>query len=116
MTNLFHNQEHPFEHLGGGIKRKIVAYTNDLMAVYVHFDKGAIGTPHAHDAHDQIGFCHAGSFEVVLGEGDQQTKTVIKAGDAFLAPKQLWHGAVALEDGSVLLDIFTPMRIDFIDQ
>ena len=26
----------------------------ELMSVLVQFDKGAIGTAHAHDAHDQI--------------------------------------------------------------
>lgn len=114
MEDFFLFDEQPFEQLGGGVQRKIVAYTEDLMAVYVHFEKGAVGTPHAHDAHDQIGFCHAGSFEVVLGQGDSERKRIIKKGDAFRAPKEMWHGAVALEEGSVLLDMFSPMRKDFL--
>jgi quercetin dioxygenase-like cupin family protein len=80
------------------------------MSVLVHFDKGAIGTAHAHEAHDQIAFVVAGSFEVeVAGE-----TRVLKAGDAFIAARQMHHGVVALEDGSMLLDQFSPRRDDFI--
>ncbi|MFI3246969.1 MAG: cupin domain-containing protein [Ferrimonas sp.] len=115
MENFFFNDEHPLEDLGGGVTRKIVAYTDELMVVYVHFEKGAIGAPHAHDAHDQIGYCHAGSFEVTLGEGDEAVTRIIKKGDAFRAAKNMYHGAVALEEGSVLIDTFSPMRRDFIE-
>ena len=43
MNSFFMLDENPWEELGGGIKRKIVAYTDDLMAVHLCFDKGAIG-------------------------------------------------------------------------
>jgi quercetin dioxygenase-like cupin family protein len=46
----------PWEELGGGIRRKIVGHTPELMSVLVQFDQGAVGTPHAHDAHDQIAY------------------------------------------------------------
>lgn len=36
------------------------------MLVVVHFEKGAIGTPHAHDIHDQIGYVAEGSFEAEI--------------------------------------------------
>lgn len=52
MNSFFVLDENPWEELGGGIKRKIVAYTDDLMAVHLCFDKGAIGAPHTHEIHD----------------------------------------------------------------
>jgi quercetin dioxygenase-like cupin family protein len=39
-------------------------HTPDLMSVLVQFDQGAVGTPHAHDVHDQIAFVVSGAFEV----------------------------------------------------
>lgn len=110
MNAFFVSDEHEWEELGNGLRRKIVAYTNDLMAVHVAFDKGAIGAPHSHEIHDQIGYVVKGSFEAEInGE-----KKILKPGDAYFAPKRVMHGAVALEQDSVLLDVFNPARQDFL--
>ncbi len=100
----------PWEELGGGIRRKIVGHTPELMSVLVQFDQGAVGTPHAHDAHDQIAVCLAGAFEAEVGG----VKRVLRVGDAFVAPRMTMHGVVALEPGSVLLDQFSPRRDDYL--
>ncbi len=100
----------PWTELGDGIRRKIVGHTPQLMSVLVQFDKGAIGTPHAHDVHDQIAFVISGSFEAeVAGH-----KKILRAGDAFIAPHHHTHGVVALEDKSTLLDQFSPCRDDYL--
>ena len=110
MEHFFDHATTPWTELGDGIRRKIVGHTPELMSVLVHFDKGAIGTAHAHDAHDQIAFVVAGSFEVTV-EGSVR---VLRAGDAFIAPRLQMHGVVALEDASMLLDQFSPRRDDFL--
>ncbi|WP_291969008.1 cupin domain-containing protein [Candidatus Symbiopectobacterium sp.] len=110
MKRYFIDDETPWEELCGGIKRKIMTWTDNLMMVLVHFYKGAIGTPHKHDIHDQIAYVAAGSFEVVI-EGE---KHILKAGDAYLAVKNEMHGVVSLEDGSILIDTFNPKRADFL--
>ena len=80
------------------------------MVVLVQFDKGAVGEPHSHDSHDQIAYVVKGLFEVsVNGE-----KKVLSTGDAFTAPKHTEHGVVSLEEGSLLMDIFSPKRDDFL--
>ncbi len=110
MNAFFKDDTHPWEELGGGIKRKIVGYTDELMAVHVCFAKGAVGEVHSHDDHDQIAFVAAGSFEVtVAGE-----KKVLTRGDAYTASKKVPHGAVALEDNSILIDAFSPKRTEFL--
>lgn len=96
--------------LGEGIRRKVVGHTPHLMSVLVQFDEGAIGTPHAHEVHDQIAYVIAGSFEAVV----QGERRILKAGDAFIAPHDCTHGVVALEDKSVLLDQFSPRRDDYL--
>ncbi len=96
--------------LGDGIRRKIIGHTPQLMSVLVQFDKGAIGTPHAHEEHDQIAMVISGSFSVEVG-GE---KRFLQTGDAFIAPHNCTHGVVALEDKSTLLDQFSPCRDDYL--
>ena len=110
MNPYFLNDDAPWTELGDGIRRKIVGHTPELMSVLVQFDEGAIGTPHAHDAHDQIAFVISGSFECDVGG----VKRVLKPGDAFVAPRLTTHGVVALEPGSTLLDQFSPRREDYL--
>jgi quercetin dioxygenase-like cupin family protein len=97
-----------WEQVGEGIKRKIMAYDERLMVVKVAFEKGGIGTVHQHH-HTQITHVESGVFEVEI-DGD---KKILKSGDAFFIPTNIWHGAVCIEAG-VLIDVFSPMREDFI--
>ena len=110
MDHYFDNATTPWTELGEGIRRKIVGHTPQLMSVLIQFDRGAIGTPHAHDVHDQIAYVLSGAFEAVL-DGD---KRVLRAGDAFIARHLCTHGVVALEDKSTLLDQFSPRREDYL--
>ena len=51
----------------------------------------------------------SGSFEFEI----DGVRRVIKPGDALLKRNDIEHGCVCLEDG-ILLDIFTPMRQEFV--
>lgn len=110
MSTFFDHASVPWDELGDGIRRKIVGHTPDLMSVLVQFDQGAIGTPHAHDVHDQIAFVISGSFEATVGG----QKRLLRVGDAFVAPHHTEHGVVALEPNSTLLDQFSPRRDDYL--
>ena len=94
--------------LGGGVSRKILSYNDSLMSVEVHFEKGAVGSMHTHP-HVQISYVLEGSFEATIGG---ETK-IIKKGDTYITEPDVPHGVVCLEAGT-LLDIFTPMRADFL--
>ncbi len=110
MSPYFQPQDTPWTELGDGIRRKIVAHTEQLMSVLVQFDKGAVGTPHAHEVHDQIAYVLAGSFEADVAG----VKKTLRVGDAFVARHGNLHGVVALEAGSTLLDQFSPPRADYL--
>jgi quercetin dioxygenase-like cupin family protein len=97
-----------WEVVGEGIRRKVMGYDDRIMLVQVEFRKGAVGAVHHHH-HTQVTQVESGMFEVVIG-GE---KCVLKAGDSFLAPSNVPHGVVCLESG-VLIDVFTPMREDFV--
>lgn len=100
----------PWQDLGAGVKRKIMAYDESLMVVRVSFAAGSVGTLHQH-YHSQITHVERGVFEVEI-EGE---KKVLKAGDAFYIPPHKIHGCVCKEEG-VLIDVFSPMREDFVPQ
>ena len=98
----------PLTDLGGGVSRRILSYNERMMAVEVHFEKGAVGATHSHP-HVQISYVLEGSFEAKIGD---EVK-IISKGDTYITEPDVPHGVVALEAG-VLLDIFNPMREDFI--
>jgi quercetin dioxygenase-like cupin family protein len=102
------NSEVSWENMAPGVKRKIMSYDDKCMLVKVEFEKDAIGALHQH-YHTQITHIEKGSFEVeIAGQ-----KKLLKAGDVFYVPPNAIHGVVCLEPG-VLIDIFSPMREDFI--
>lgn len=108
--NYFDHTNASWTDLGNGLRRKIIGHTPQLMSVIMQFDKGAVGTPHAHEVHDQIAFVVAGSFEATVN-GEVR---VLRAGDAFIAPHNTSHGVLALEQDSLLLDQFSPRRDDYL--
>ena len=91
-----------------GVSRKIMAYDPSLMLMQVKFEKGGIGPIHRH-VHVQISHVFSGIFEVQV-DGN---KNILKAGDTFFVPSNLWHGVLCLEAG-ILIDTFSPMREDFL--
>ena len=96
------------ENCAPGVCRRVLAYTDELMCVENHFEKGAVGALH-HHPHTQITYVVSGQFEFEInGE-----KKVVKAGDSMLKKDSVEHGCVCLEEG-ILLDIFSPMREDFV--
>lgn len=96
-----------WEQVGDGVRRKIMAYDNQIMLVKAEFAQGGVGPIHDH-FHSQVTYVESGVFEVSIG-GE---KKVLRTGDAFYIPPHVPHGAVALE-GGVLVDVFSPIREDF---
>ena len=93
---------------GEGVTRRVLAYNDGLMCVENTFEKGAVGALHSHP-HTQITYVVKGVFSFTI---DGETRTV-RAGDTMLKTDGVVHGCVCLEEG-ILLDIFTPMRADFV--
>lgn len=91
------------------VSRKVLGHGGSLLMAEVSFKKGGIGDVHSHSDHEQVSYIVKGSFEVTLGN----EKKVLKQGDSFYAPLNTMHGVLALED-SVILDVFTPIRQDFL--
>ncbi len=108
MTMFVYNSEAKIQNCGDGVSRKILGMGGSLMMVEVTFRKGGVGTPHTH-VHEQVSYVVKGSFTFTLN-GESRT---VRAGDSIYIPSGAEHGTVALED-SVILDVFTPIREDFL--
>ena len=78
------------------------------MCVENHFVKGGVGAIH-HHTHTQITYVVSGTFEFTIGE----EKQIVHAGDTMLKKNGVLHGCECLEEG-ILLDIFNPMRQEFV--
>ncbi|HAS6387622.1 TPA: cupin domain-containing protein [Vibrio vulnificus] len=102
------NQDITLEDLGQGISRKVLAHSDNMMSVEVHFETGAIGAMHSHP-HEQLTYVLSGEFEFTIGD----EKKIVKTGDTMYKEANIEHGCVCLEAG-VLIDTFTPMRKDFV--
>lgn len=104
------NQEIEAECAVAGVERKILAYADELMCVENHFKEGAIGALHQHP-HTQITYVVSGQFEFEI----DGVKKIVNPGDSMLKRDSVPHGCVCLKEG-ILLDIFTPMREDFVTE
>ena len=75
--------------LAPGNRRRVLIHTPELMQVEFGFDKGAVGALHSHP-HIQVSYVAEGSFEVTIA------------------------GKTEIVGQGRLVDVFTPMRQDFI--
>jgi len=108
-SNVFFEDEITnWEVVDDKIQRQIVGFDDSIMMVNVRFEKGGIGVLH-HHFHAQVTHISEGKFEVTIGN---ETK-ILKKGDSFYIPSDVEHGVVCLESG-MLIDVFSPMREDFI--
>ena len=113
LTELFGkalvtDEDVAWENVEDGIRRKVMAYNDELMLVKVDFKKGRVGAQHQHP-HLQISYVASGAFEINIS---RETK-ILRGGDVYFVPRNAVHGALCLEDG-LLIDVFAPMREDFI--
>jgi len=91
-----------------GLRRQILAHTPAMMLVRHDMCKGWHGAVHQHP-HEQLVYVISGriQFEANGARFDAA------AGDNFIVASNVEHQATALED-SVVLDVFTPAREDYL--
>lgn len=107
-ANVVYHSDAKLNDLGGGVSRRVLAYNEKLMIVEVNFEAGGEGSVHTHP-HSQNTYVRSGRFRFTVdGEGVE-----VGPGDTLAFPPNVPHGTLCLESGT-LLDIFTPMREDFV--
>jgi quercetin dioxygenase-like cupin family protein len=78
------------------------------MLAQVFLKKGCVVASHKHES-EQLTYILKGLMELTLPDG----KVRLVEGQVLLIPPNLEHSAIALED-TVDLDIFSPIRIDWL--
>ena len=107
-ANVVYQKDVPLRDLGGGVTRRVLAYSEQLMIVEVNFEAGGVGSVHTHP-HCQNTYVKSGRFRFTI-DGEP---VEVGPGDTIAFPPDIPHGTLCLEVGT-LLDMFTPMRKDFI--
>jgi len=100
----------PVEQLEAGIERQMITGEH-LMICRLRFAPRVVTPAHDHP-HEQMTIVERGL--VLFTIGDQQK--IAQAGDVLHFPPGTWHGATMLEEEVILVDIFSPIREDFLSQ
>lgn len=98
----------PVEHVEEGIERQMVVGQN-VMICRFRFAPFKVTPAHSH-RHEQMSLIVQGKVKFILGEQER----IVGPGDVLHFPSNFWHGATMLEEEVVLIDIFSPIREDFL--
>ncbi|MGE0129438.1 MAG: cupin domain-containing protein [Blastocatellales bacterium] len=98
------------EDLGEGITRQMIVGER-LMVCRLRFAPHVVTLAHDHP-HEQITLVERGRVRFIIGSEERIAQT----GDVLHFPPGCWHGATMLDEEVVLIDIFTPLREDFLKQ
>jgi quercetin dioxygenase-like cupin family protein len=98
----------PVERIADGIERQMV-WGERLMVCRLSFAPRVVTAVHTHP-HEQITLVERGRVLFTV-DGEER---VAAAGDVLYFPSNRSHGATMLEEAVVLVDIFSPVREDFL--
>ncbi len=105
---LFSWDEVKTEIMNPNLKRKVITGEKAMVA-QVFIAKGGVVPEHRHES-EQLTYIMEGALEFEL---ERQT-VVVRKGEVLHIPSNVPHRAVALED-TLDLDIFSPIRLDWLD-
>lgn len=101
--------EIPVERLEEGIERQMIV-GEKLMICRLRFAPQIVTPAHDHP-HEQMTIVEKGRVLFTLGDEER----IAEAGDVLHFPPNSWHGAAMLDEEVILIDIFTPVREDFLN-
>ena len=109
-TKIFDKQHQPVRHNAeDGVDSVILAYSDNLMWMKWNFaHRGSVIPMHRHE-HEQLTTILKGSMRVTLADGSVHD---FREGDALRFAPNEEHGLLILEDDTVAMDVFSPMRVD----
>jgi quercetin dioxygenase-like cupin family protein len=101
-----------------GFRRRVVT-GDSLQLCFWRIRGGASGSfLHHHVEHEQLGIVVRGKLDFRIGDDpDAQERVVLNEGEAYLAPRSVWHGdSIFIGDDEYdecwILDVFSPPRTD----
>jgi quercetin dioxygenase-like cupin family protein len=100
----------PTVRVGEGIERQMV-WGDRVMVCRLRIAPRTVTAVHSHP-HEQITLVEQGPVEFTI-EG---RKVIVASGEVLHFPSGCEHGATMLENEVVLVDIFSPIREDFLSK
>jgi quercetin dioxygenase-like cupin family protein len=100
----------PIERIADGIERQMI-WGEQLMVCRLRLAPRVVTAIHAHP-HEQITLVERGTIRFTIAGQEH----VSSAGDVLHFPSQCEHGATVLDDEAVLIDIFSPVREEFLQR
>jgi len=88
---------------------RVVTNKNTMVTFFEFGPNTHIMPKHKHP-HEQIGVVIAGSVKMVAGG---ETK-ILKMGEGVVIPSNVEHEATPLEPGTKMIDVFYPIREDYL--
>jgi quercetin dioxygenase-like cupin family protein len=98
----------PVERPSAGIERQMVVGSN-VMVCRFRFAPLLVTPEHSHP-HEQVSLVVRGRVRFFI-QGEER---IASPGDVLHFPPDCWHGATMMEEEVELIDIFTPIREDFL--
>ena len=98
----------PVDQPAEGIERQMIVGDN-IMICRFRFAPLLVTPEHDH-SHEQMTIVERGRVKFFI-EGKEQ---IACAGDVLHFPSYCWHGATMMDKEVVLIDIFSPVREDFL--
>ena len=99
----------PVEQMAEGIERQMLV--GDRMMICRFRFRPFLVTPEHDHPHEQMTIVERGRVRFFI-EGKER---IASAGDVLHFPSHCWHGATMMDEEVVLIDIFSPLREDFLN-
>ena len=100
----------PVERPAEGIERQMVVGQH-LMLCRFRFAPFLVTPEHSHP-HEQMSIVVSGRVRFFV-EGEER---IAAPGDVLHFPPDCWHGATMMDEEVILIDIFSPIREDFLSR
>jgi len=104
----FSIKELEFRELAEGVKIQVIPGERMTMVVF-SLKIGALIPEHSHP-HEQVGAVMEGTVKMIINGKEQ----IVKSGSAWHIPSNVVHSGVCLEDDTVVLEVFSPPRVDLV--
>ncbi len=104
-----------------GFRRRVIT-GEQLQLCFWRIAGGSTGSfLHHHPDNEQLGIVVRGKLDFRIGGQEVEDRTVLGAGEVYLAPMGVWHGdSVFVGDDEYgecwILDVFSPPRADLAEE
>ncbi|MHA7872886.1 MAG: cupin domain-containing protein [Hyphococcus sp.] len=108
--NLYNDRDGVRRELGPGLTTRVFSGAQSMLSL-VSARPGAQGPAHKHPQEQWGVLLHGTATRIQNGKS-----IAVNAGDFWRTPGGVEHGVIVGAEGALILDIFSPPRLDFIQQ